>query len=513
MSAAARARSARRGCAMAEAAPAAEARGDDASSRLVQCKTIGDFYLPGARALIGSLCRSFLDQMALTPTELLYSSRNHTRLEGAGNLLREVVERAGSMQARAAGQPSAGRVKDLQALIDQLRAATHKLETEEPGVPLKAGGFRQAVAAIGAGTPPNAVPAKVARMLTDYLASARTWSEKLERMLGIGHEALGAPEFSFVDTMLAEMIVSGAAQDSLFSRRINLENKIEDLIELYKAAYPTRRKEPATQLAGDFNTLLKSGAMPETKAAIETAIVQQIAGPGPMSSPELMNELKSTYGLLQRLRVGDKVIGGRRALEFIDKRMGRLLNEETIADYIRGGGTHADRLISLLEIYAVTFGPNNKKTVEGLIQRYFADESLERRLLTGEGSNQHKLKLLTSLHRAVMAAPLGTQDKQGCAVKVARMQANFLNQSKFFAQLDKQNLSSGRKCAQLVQLCAEGHFIPGDNLEKAKTLVRHYLARPDFKDKYLEGITAAKRQELIDTLKKQLGALGIPSPF
>ena len=497
---------------MAETAPAAEAR-DDASSRLVQCKKVGDFYLPAARALIGSLCRNFLDQMALTPTELLFSSRNHTRLEGAGNLLREVVERAGSMQARAAGEPSPNRIRDLNALLDQLRAATRDIEAKEPAIGLKAGGFLQAVAAIRAGTPPDAVVAKVGRMLTDYLANARTWSEKLERMIAVGQEAKGSPEMGFVDSMLSEMIVSGAAQDSLFSRRINLENKIEDLIELYKAAYPTRRKEPATQLAGDINTLMKSAEMPETKTAIETAIIQQIAGPGPMSSPELMMELKSTYGLLQRLRFGDKVIGGRRALEFIDKRMGKLLNEETIADYVRGGGTVADRLVSLLEIYAVTFGPSNKKTVEGLIQRYFADDSLERRLLTGEGSTPHKLKLLTGLHRAIVSAPLATQDKQAYAVKVVRMQTNFLTQSKFFAQIDKQNLSSGRKCAQLVQMCVDGHFIPGDNLEKAKTLVKHYLGRPDFKDKYFEGISPSKRQELADTLKKQLAALGLQSPL
>src|SRR5258707_390314 len=229
---------------MAEAtvnAPAADARGDDGAPRLAPCKAIPDFYLPPSRALIGSLCRSFLDQMALTPTELLYSSRNHTRLEGAGNLLREAVERAGTMQARAVGEPAPNRVKELQALLEQMSNATRELEAKEPVVALKAGGFRQAVA----------------------------------------------------------------------------------------------------------------------------AILQQIAGTGPMSSPELMLELKSTYSLLQRLRAGDKVIGGRRALEFIDKRMGKLLNEETIGDYIRGGGTHADRVIALLEIHALTFGPNNKKTVEG----------------------------------------------------------------------------------------------------------------------------------------------------
>jgi hypothetical protein len=500
---------------MAEAAvkPGAEARGDDGAPKLVQCREIPDLYLAASRALIGSLCRSFLDQMALTPTELLYSSRNHTRLEGAGNLLREVVERAGSMQARAVGENAPNRVRDLQALLEKMSAATRELEAKEPAVQLKAGGFLQTMAALRANTPVAAQPTKIYRMLTDYLQSARTWSEKLERMVVIGHEAKGSPEFPLIDGFLAEMIASASAQDSLFSRRINLENKIEDLIELYKAAYPTRRKEPATQIAGEFNALMQTDKMPETKAAIETAIIQHIASAGPMSSPELMMELKSTYSLLQRLRMTDKVIGGRRALEFIDKRMGKLLNEETIADYIRGGGTHADRVISLLEIYAVTFGPNNKKTVEGMIQRYFSDDSFERRLLTGEGSIQHKLKLLTNLHRAVVQAPLATADKQGCAAKVVRMQSNFINQSKFFAAIDKQNASSGKKCAQLLQLCAEGHFIPGDNLEKAKTLVKHYMARPDFKDKFLEGVSPNKRQEVVDGLKKQLGTLGLPSPY
>src|SRR5581483_5151262 len=130
---------------MADAVAPAPAA-DDAGSRLVQCKTVADFYLPGARALIGSLCRNFLDQMALTPTELLYSSRNHTRLEGAGNLLREVVERAGGMQARAAGESAVTRVRELHALLDQLTAQTRELEAKEPAVQLKPGNFLQTLA-------------------------------------------------------------------------------------------------------------------------------------------------------------------------------------------------------------------------------------------------------------------------------------------------------------------------------------------------------------------------------
>ncbi|MEJ0067497.1 MAG: hypothetical protein WDO24_00620 [Pseudomonadota bacterium] len=280
---------------MAEAATQTPA-GDDAASRLVQCKAVADFYLPPSRALIGSLCRSFLDQMALTPTELLFSSRNHTRLEGAGNLLREVVERAGGMQARAAGESAPSRVRDLHALLDKLTAAARELETKEPATPLKPGGFIQAVAAIRANSPAPAVSAKVFRMLTEYLQNARTWSEKLERMIGIGQEARGTAEFGFADTILAEMIVSPAAQESLFSRRINLENKIEDLIEFYKAAYPSRRKEPATQLAADFNALLTTAQLPEDQGGDRNRDHPASGKPEPMSSPELMMSSRRPMG-------------------------------------------------------------------------------------------------------------------------------------------------------------------------------------------------------------------------
>src|SRR3954464_8292099 len=144
---------------------------DDGASKLVQCREVPDLYLAASRALIGSLCRSFLDQMALTPTELLYSSRNHTRLEGAGNLLREVVERAGSMQARAVGENAPNRIRDLQQLLEKMSSATRELEAKEPAVQLKAGGFLQTIAALRANTPAAAQPTRVFRMVTEYLQS------------------------------------------------------------------------------------------------------------------------------------------------------------------------------------------------------------------------------------------------------------------------------------------------------------------------------------------------------
>ena len=99
-------------------------------------------------------------------------------------------------------------------------------------------------------------------------------------------------------------------------------------------------------------------------------------------------------------------------------------------------------------------------------------------------------------------------------MKLAQIQASFIQQSKLFAIIDRQNASTARKAQQVITLCLEGHFIPGENLHRARALVRHFLNRPDFVDRYLEeAATPEAREELVITLNDQLRNLGVPSPF
>jgi hypothetical protein len=350
-------------------------------------------------------------------------------------------------------------------------------------------------------------------MLIDTLAGCKNWLEKIERMHALALEAANSPYLPIIDGLLSESIVSDMAQESFFGRRMVLEDKIDDLIDLYKGTYPTRRMAEPHATAKKLQQLLKEMDLPETLAAIETSIVQQLASRNPIASSELMTELRATHAVLGRLRHNDRILGGRRALEFIDKRMGRLLTEETIADYIRNQGSMGEKVTRLLEIYAVTFGPNNKKILEGFLQRYFSDEDFDRRLLTGEGSGAHKLRILANLYRAIIAAPLGSAEKAAFGQKVAGMQSSFIASTRFFANIEKQVMPTAKKAFQVIDYCQEGCFIPGENLEKAKALVRHYLSRPDFMDSYVGHIPSQEgKREMLSSLKERLDKLGIPLP-
>lgn len=492
----------------------APAKTDDSGNRMVHCSTIEDFFQPASRALIGTLTRAFLDQMVLTPTELLCSSRNYSRLDGAGTLLRDALEKAGSLQARLSGQKSYDRVRELRELTDQVAQLMFKLDQDEPANPVKPGHFLEMVREVRAVSEPHMAEIRIFRNLTEALGLARKWTEKIDLVLGLVREASHTRELHYIDNILAEVLQSDTAQDTILGRRVSVEDRIDDLVDLFKGCYPSR-PNIATPLpaAVDLNEILINDDFPETRAAIETSIVQFLASRNNLRSPELLVELQATHALLGRMRQGDRVIGGRRALEFIDKRMGRMLNEETISDYIRSAGGLSDRVTLLLQIYQHTFGPNNRKVVESFITRYFADEDFERRLLVGEGPPQHKLKMLANLYKVLMTTPLPASEKAAYAAKLINIQANYIANSRMFAAIEKQNATSARKCAQVLSLCLDGSFIPGDNLERAKALVRHYLGRPDFADRYLDGCpTPAHKREMIASLKEQLDQLSIELP-
>lgn len=494
---------------------APQAATDDGSSKVVVCVKPDDLGLPASRALIGTLCRAFLDQLVITPTELLHSARNQSRLDGAGTLLRDLTEKAAAMQAKLAGVTAPQRARDLGDLFVKFALETRAIEEKEQTAPIKPGELVAVIGRIRAGSPdPTVATRRIGRSLTEYLAGARTWNEKLDKVIGLVSEAAGSAELPVLDQLLAETVQSDVAQDSLFGRRISIEDKIDDLVEMYKGSYSGRGTTGTTPAARDLAALLRAHPLPETRAALETAIVQILASRNPVRSPELMMELRATYGLVGRMRHQNRIIGGRRALEYIDRRMARLINAESVGDYIRGAATLADRVSALLEIYAVTFGPNNRKVVEEFLTRYFGDEDFERRLLGGEGSPQHKLKIIAQLHRAMLSSPMSPEDKNAYVSSLIKMQARFIASSKMFAMIEKQNVSSARKFVQVATLCLEGYFIPGENLERAKALARHYLGQPDFLERYVEGAgSVPARRELLSKLKQQLAALNIPAPF
>lgn len=498
---------------MSEASAKNQSAEGNEDPRAALCSSVTDLYQGPARGMIGTLARSFLDQMVVTPTELLHSSRHQLRLEGAGTLMRDIMERAASAQARIMGIESRDRAKQLQKILDDGAIFIREVEKGAPPPDLVPGQLAASIQRALAGVPPDQGAIRVNRMLTEHLISCRTWVDKLDKVMALATEVIGRPELKWLDILLAELVISDAGQDTVFGRRISLEDRIDDLIDTLKDQYPSKPKiGDLLPMAVAFQKLMRTADLPETRTALETAIVQLIASRNPFSSQEMMNEMRATHGVLMRLRLGDRILGGRRSLEYIDKRMQRILTEENVADYIRTFTALGERVSGVLELYSLTFGPRNKRLLESQLERYFADEDFAKRLLAGEGTGPHKVRILTSLYQSIVSAPLEKARKAEFAGRIASMQADYIAESRFFANFDKQFPTLARKAAALIDLTREGLFIPGDNTDRARAVVKHYISRPEFMSKLGEGLPPPARDAAVAQFKQKLADIGLALP-
>ena len=101
------------------------------------CKAPDDLYGIGARELVARHCRSFLDAMRATPTELLFSEELQKKLENAGTAYSGAVQKVAIAQVSGTkNRDVAGRIKEIYALCDAVRNRTLEAVAAQPAEPL-----------------------------------------------------------------------------------------------------------------------------------------------------------------------------------------------------------------------------------------------------------------------------------------------------------------------------------------------------------------------------------------
>ena len=263
---------------------------DDSAKRMIRCSSVADFYSPPARAMMSSILRAFLDQLVITPTELLHSIKYQTRLDQSGALMHDAIERTGTLQARTYGESGPTRVRELADLVTNVMLYLRDAEQKRPAGTFKEGGINEYIRASKQQATGDQIGFRVNRGLAEHLTEFRSWALKIEHIIALGEE-INREDFVYIDNLIGEALQCDVVQDNMFGRRISVEDRVDDLIELYLGVYPKRKKasSPTTQR---LVALIKKHEMPETKNAIETVINNFLSSRDVLFSPELLTEFK-----------------------------------------------------------------------------------------------------------------------------------------------------------------------------------------------------------------------------
>ncbi|MBI5162827.1 MAG: hypothetical protein HY985_02880 [Magnetospirillum sp.] len=469
------------------------------------CTAPEHFFSPAARDLIGRYMPSFLDQLILTPTELVHSAKAQKRLHDAGRVLMNVVDKVGTLQARFKSVSPAKRVKELHTLVSAASKKVWDDERERPLPSIQPETFAGALMALKGTDAEKDYQAN--RMLTEYLSQFKVWKEKVEVLVRMVNLYKGKDAFRYVEPVLGECLKSDPALDQLLGMAERLETRCNDLVDLWKGTWEPREGTQPT--VKDINALIAEDLVPSVKAGIEYALMRALAGKVPLRSAEPEPEIQAVFDLCRRMWLGQGLLGGAKGLAMLEKRQTRHLNTEGVTDLLRERKVLADRLLYLFNLCTLAIGPSNRATLKAFIDHYFGDRDFVLRVAAGQEAPVPKMQTFTQLHRAIRASWLTDEEKANYCGLIEGTQGELLKRSRLFEQIDKKGGGPSQKVLTLLDLCRKNTFIEGPNLETVRQAIQSYLRDPMFLQEYIGGVQGEERDRKMSLLTKMLNSVGI----
>ncbi|KZD04690.1 hypothetical protein [Oceanibaculum pacificum] len=487
---------------------------DEQLAKSALCAAPDDLHGQHARELIGRSCRSFLETMRATPTELLFSAELQRKLADTGTAYAGAVQKIAIAQVSGnKNRDVAGRIKELYALCDAVRDRVLKAVAEAPAEALTPAGF----AAL-----PGERAAREFRLnlnLAQALLEQKGWADKAALLLSLLNGDVAAADQPPLDKALAEIARVPAGLDALVGKQQKTVGPRIDL--LYALAQikpapnapapdaPILQGQPA--LTAELAALLARHKLPATRGALRGQIVAAVTGTYPLTGTAPDIELAALQELARKLR--DKhgqFIGGEATEAALARRMSRLINDETIYQIMGNTPRLADRLRRCLELYAVTVGEQNLDYLKKYIDYLLQDRTILSDAAPKEATVVTRLRAVTEMHQMLGRSPLSEVFAGKLALRLEEAQARLIEESAIFDKVVKRGKSSADKALAMLDLCRSGTLIDGPDLRRARELAQRYMKQEDFLPSFLAGIDdeAEKKRRLVD-LHQQLLDTGL----
>lgn len=467
------------------------------------CTKPEDFFSLAAREMLSRYLPSFLEQLVITPGELVHSARYQKRLNDAGRVQMNLVDKIASLQARFKNESPVKRLKELQTLVAQATRKVWDDDRDRPVATVKLDNFADTIARL----PAAERDYLGGRILADYLSQFKVWKDKVAALVHLLLFCEGQVAYSLVEGFLAEALRSESALDQLLGMPERLEVRCNDLIDLWKGTFEPR--DTTAPVAVDINRLIAAGQTPSLRAAIEYSLFRALAGKMPLRSAEPEPEMRAAYDMFKRMWVGQNIIGGAKGIAMLEKRQSRVINTEGVTDLLRERKILVDRLLYLMEMTTLAVGAGNRATLKTFIEHYFSDRDFVPRVAAGQEPPVPKLQTYTSLHKAIRSSWLLEDEKDAYCMLVEQSQAMLIGRSHLFDQIEKKGGSPSQKLLTILDMCRKGTFIDGPNYDAVRMKVQTYLQDPAFIADYVGQCALEERERKVQALLKALGALNI----
>lgn len=466
------------------------------------CRDVNDFYGLSARITLGRLLRRYLDEMVLTPTELLHSAQELKRFGDKDRLLYSAVDAISGLQARATGE-------DVKQRRDFLYATWDKVVERARGTAgdKKAGDQTPADKSFAAilkqlpGTDGVEADYRCRVLMTNRLLDVRSWLGKLDLLLGWAGEAADDYPGRMVDGVVADVLVSAQVVQDLLGFQPNLGTALCHISAL--VAGQAEAAKFAAPSFGELNKLFATGRLPQASEVLLSRLAREMAGVNPLSRNEPRQEYDMFYKVMHHLVGHDRVIGGGASAEALVQRyahMSGLRGPDVAAQAVDGVlaalSDGCRRVQFLLALAESPLGHDMGRIVTDTLSQSVAAAQGMAAWVPVRLGPRDRMAAVTGINRAILAATaLPDGLRTDLANQVDEVLARYLVDEGVIEKIDKADDPLALRAIRLIKFCGSGVLIDGKSLAMARQRVIEHLRQPQFEEKFLSSVAEPGQAE------------------
>ncbi len=458
------------------------------------CRALGDFYGLDARLTLGRLARKYLDDVVVSPSELLHSAAELKRFGDRGTLLFSAIDRVATLQAAATGEDGKARRDFLSRMWDEGTARARKFAATKPAVPKT---FAEVLKGVEKGGDEH--PYLCLSLMALRLLESRSWLGKLDIVLAWAAEAAGmgaqaGAALALMDGIVADILNSAQLIQDLLGYQANLGAALCALADLAEGKAQSAKFAPET--FNGLNGLFAAGSLPQARSVLLARVTRELGGQNPLSRNEPKQESEVCHKVMHRLVGHRGVLGGGDSAEALVHRVGRIhahlgsvgagqavdLTLSALADNVH-------RVQFLLALATAPVGQGMGRALTDLLAARVRgavgiDAWVPLRLPPPE-----RMAGLAAANRALLAADHIDADlRRDLAGHVDDTLAAYLVDEGVIEKIDKPDDPLALRAIRLIKFCGSGVLIEGKSLNLARARVIEHLRQPQFEEKFLASI-------------------------
>lgn len=465
------------------------------------CRALADFYGLDARLTMGRLLRKYLDEVVVSPSELLHSAAELKRFGDKGTLLFSSIDRISTLQAALTGEEGKARRDFLSKMWDEGLARARKFLAAKPAVPKTFADVLKGVAKGGDEHPYLCLSFMALRLL-----EVRSWIGKLDILLAWAEEAGGlgdeaGPALALMDGIIADILNSAQMIQDLLGYQANLGAALCSLADLAEGKGEPAKFAPETFKG--LNALFARGVLPQARQVLMARVVRELGGQNPLSRNEPKQEYEVCHKVMHRLVGHRGVLGGGEAAEALIHRVSRIHSHlgtvsagQAVELALSALSDNVLRVQFLLALHVSPLGRGMGAALTDTLAVRVRDARGIDAWLPVRMPPPERMAGLTAANRALLTAEAPDIDlRKQLAAEVDDTLAAYLVDEGVIEKIDKPDDPLALRAIRLIKFCGSGVLIEGKSLNLARARVIDHLRQPQFEEKFLASVPEPGKAE------------------